>query len=143
MNHGNIEDIVAQIASDAGIGQPPSVNEAFVKLSQPSALMIAVAVVGLAIIIMASILVIYCIFYISIISSIKKYGQLRTIGMTAKQIKRLVFKEGSSLTLVAIPIGLITGTLLCFSSTRIQDKQYGVGLPVSCSLSLYHSALVN
>ena len=114
LNHGNIEDIVAQIASDAGIGQPPSVNEAFVKLSQPSALMIAVAVVGLAIIIMASILVIYCIFYISIISSIKKYGQLRTIGMTAKQIKRLVFKEGSSLTLVAIPIGLITGTLLSY-----------------------------
>lgn len=113
-NHGNIEDIVAQIAADAGIEQPPSVNEAFVKLSQPSALMIAVAVVGLAIIIMAGILVIYCIFYISIISSIKKYGQLRTIGMTAKQIKRLVFKEGSSLTLAAVPIGLITGTLLSY-----------------------------
>ncbi len=114
LNHGNIEDIVAQIAADAGIEQPPSVNEAFVKLSQPSALMIAVAVVGLAIIIMAGILVIYCIFYISIISSIKKYGQLRTIGMTAKQIKRLVFKEGSSLTLAAVPIGLITGTLLSY-----------------------------
>ena len=114
LNHGNIEDIVAQIAADAGIEQPPSVNEAFVKLSQPSALMIAVAVVGLAIIIMASILVIYCIFYISIISSIKKYGQLRTIGMTAKQIKRLVFQEGSSLTLAAVPIGLITGTLLSY-----------------------------
>lgn len=63
VNHGNIEDIIAQIAADAGIEQPPSVNEAFVKLSQPSALMIAAAVVGLAIIIMASILVIYCIFY--------------------------------------------------------------------------------
>ena len=113
-NHGNIEDIVAQIAADAGIEQPPSVNEAFVKLSQPSALMIAAAVVSLAIIIMAGILVIYCIFYISIISSIKKYGQLRTIGMTAKQIKRLVFKEGSSLTLAAVPMGLITGTLLSY-----------------------------
>lgn len=113
-NHGNIEDIIAQIAADAGIKHSPSVNEAFVKLSQPSALMIAVAVVGLAIIIMASILVIYCIFYISIISSIKKYGQLRTIGMTAKQIKRLVFKEGFTLTLFAIPIGLTSGTLLSY-----------------------------
>lgn len=114
MNHGNIEDIAAQITADAGIEHPPSVNEAFVKLSQPSAQMIVIAVVGLAIITMSSILVIYCIFYISIISSIKKYGQLRTIGMTAKQIKRLVFKEGSSLTLVAIPIGLITGALLSY-----------------------------
>lgn len=113
--HGDIEDIVARIAADAGIEQPPSVNKAYVKLTQPSALMIAVAVLGLAIIIMAGILVIYCIFYISTISSIKKYGQLRTIGMTAKQIKSLVFKEGFSLTLSAIPAGMITGTLLSYA----------------------------
>lgn len=112
--HGNVEDIAAQIAADAGIEQPPSVNKAYAELTQPSALMIAAAVLGLAIIIMAGILVIYCIFYISTISSIKKYGQLRTIGMTAKQIKSLVFKEGFSLTLTAIPIGLLTGTLLSY-----------------------------
>ena len=78
--HADIEGIVTQIASDTGIEQSPSVNEAYIKLSQPSILMTAAAVFGLAIIIMASILVIYCIFYISIVSSIKKYGQLRTIG---------------------------------------------------------------
>lgn len=112
--HGNVEDIVAQIAADAGTVQPPSVNEAFVRLSQPSALMIVAAAAGLGIIIMAGILVIYCIFYISIISSIKKYGQLRTIGMTAKQIKSLVLKEGFRLTLRAVPIGLAAGTLLSY-----------------------------
>ncbi len=112
--HGNAADTAAQIAADAGIKQPLSVNEAFVKLSQPSALMIAAAAAGLGIIIMAGILVIYCIFYISIISSIKKYGQLRTIGMTAKQIKSLVLKEGFYLTLAAVPFGLIAGTLLSY-----------------------------
>ena len=55
-------------------GSIKDVNEAFVRLSQPSALMIVAAAAGLGIIIMAGILVIYCIFYISIISSIKKYG---------------------------------------------------------------------
>lgn len=112
--HGNMEDITAQITADAGIKHPPSMNEAFIRLSQPSALMIAAAVLSLSIIIVASILVIYCIFYISIIRSIKKYGQLRTIGMTAKQIKRLVFKEGFYLTLPAIPIGLLSGTLVSY-----------------------------
>lgn len=112
--HGNMEDITAQITADAGIKHPPSMNEAFIRLSQPSALMIAAAVLSLSIIIVASILVIYCIFYISIIRSIKKYGQLRTIGMTAKQIKRLVFKEGFYLTLPAIPIGLVSGTLVSY-----------------------------
>ena len=61
--HADIEGIVTQIASDTGIEQSPSVNEAYIKLSQPSILMTAAAVFGLAIIIMASILVIYCIFY--------------------------------------------------------------------------------
>ena len=112
--HGNAADTAAQIAADAGIKQPVSVNEAFVKLSQPSALMIAAAAAGLGLIIMAGILVIYSIFYISIISSIKKYGQLRTIGMTAKQIKSLVLKEGFSLTLAAVPFGLLAGTLLSY-----------------------------
>lgn len=95
-------------------GSIKDVNEAFVRLSQPSALMIVAAAAGLGIIIMAGILVIYCIFYISIISSIKKYGQLRTIGMTAKQIKSLVLKEGFRLTLRAVPIGLAAGTLLSY-----------------------------
>ena len=114
---GNQEDIkntIMKISASAGIEQTPSINEAFIKLSQPSILMIAAAITGLAIVIMTGILVIYCIFYISIINSIKEYGQLRTIGMTAKQIKRLVFKEGLTLTLMAIPIGQIAGIILSY-----------------------------
>ena len=34
--------------------------------------------------------------------------------MTEKQIKRLVYKEGTSLSLIAIPIGLIVGTFLSY-----------------------------
>lgn len=113
-NQADIRSVAAQISADAGIDQAPSINEAYIKLSRPSFLMIAAAAAGLAIIIMAGILVIYCIFYISIISSIKEYGQLRTIGMTAKQIKRLVFREGSLLALTAIPIGLILGIIFSY-----------------------------
>lgn len=109
-----IQNEITEICKEAGILQTPSVNHAYIELSQPSVLLVIAGIAGLAIIIMAGVLVIYCIFYISIINSIREYGQLRTIGMTDKQIKRLVYKEGTSLSLIAIPIGLIMGTFLSY-----------------------------
>lgn len=109
-----IQNEITEICKEAGILQSPSINHAYLELSQPSVLLVIAGIAGLAIVIMAGVLVIYCIFYVSIINSIREYGQLRTIGMTEKQIKRLVYKEGTSLSLIAIPIGLIMGTFLSY-----------------------------
>lgn len=112
INSGDIRHLISQIVLDAGCEESPSYNEAYLNLSQPSVLMIAAAAAGLMIIVIAGILVIYNIFYISIINSIKSYGQLRAIGMTSKQIQMLVFREGTLLMLPSIPAGLIGGLLL-------------------------------
>ena len=109
-----IEKLIAEIVKGAGIESVPSINEAYINLSKPSILLVCTAIAGLTIIIVAGVLVIYCIFYIAIINSIKEYGQLRTIGMTGRQIKRLVFREGFSLSIISIPIGLVAGTLLSY-----------------------------
>ncbi len=113
-NSGDVKNLIAEIAADAGCKAAPSYNETYLNLSQPSALMVLAAVAGLLVIVIAGILVIYNIFYISIINSIKEYGQLRTIGMTAKQIQRLVLREGTLLMLPAIPIGLIAGIAVAY-----------------------------
>ena len=111
---GDVKNLISQIAADAGCKAAPSYNEAYLNLSRPSALMVMAAVAGLLVIVIAGILVIYNIFYISIINSIKEYGQLRTIGMTAKQIQRLVLREGALLMLPAIPIGLTAGIAVAY-----------------------------
>lgn len=111
---GDVKNLISQIAADAGCKAAPSYNEAYLNISQPSALIVLAAVAGLLVIVTAGILVIYNIFYISIINSIKEYGQLRTIGMTAKQIQRLVLREGTLLMLPAIPIGLIAGIAVAY-----------------------------
>ena len=111
---GDVKNLISQIAADAGCKAAPSYNEAYLNISQPSALIVLTAVAGLLVIVTAGILVIYNIFYISIINSIKEYGQLRTIGMTAKQIQRLVLREGTLLMLPAIPIGLIAGIAVAY-----------------------------
>lgn len=111
---GDIRSQISQIVLDAGCEKSLSYNEAYLNLSQPSVLMIGSAVAGLMIIAIAGILVIYNIFYISIIHSIKSYGQLRTIGMTAKQVQKLVFREGTLQMLPSVPAGLMGGLLLSY-----------------------------
>ena len=61
------------------------------------------------IVILACALVIYSLFFVSIIKKTNEYGRLRTIGTTARQVKRIVMKEGRSLSKIGIPIGLILG----------------------------------
>ena len=61
------------------------------------------------VILLACILVIYGVFYLSVIGKIHQFGQLRTIGMTKKQMKKLVSKEGRRLFLYVAPIGILIG----------------------------------
>jgi putative ABC transport system permease protein len=68
-------------------------------------------IVIVAIILLAAAIVIYCIFYISVAGKVRQYGQLRTIGMTRKQIRKMVRREGIYLSAAGIPIGLIVGGL--------------------------------
>ena len=57
-------------------------------------------------------IVIYSIFYISVAENIRNYGQLRTIGTTKKQIKKIVYREGKKLARIGIPFGLVLGNLI-------------------------------
>lgn len=61
------------------------------------------------IITLACALVIYSLFFVSIIRKTNEYGKLRTIGTTGRQIRRIVIREGRSLSSAAIPIGIIAG----------------------------------
>ena len=57
-------------------------------------------------------IVIYSIFYISVAGNVRNYGQLRTIGTTKRQIKKMVYREGKLLAAIGIPIGLIVGNMI-------------------------------
>lgn len=61
-----------------------------------------------------SIFVIYSIFYISVTSRIRRFGQLRTVGMTSVQIRKSVQYEGIFLSAVGTLIGILLGTLFAY-----------------------------
>ena len=69
-----------------------------------------------SLIVLACSLVIYSLFYISVIGKTHEYGRLRVLGATSVQIKRIVRKESFLLSCAAIPIGVVLGSVLgyCF-----------------------------
>lgn len=69
----------------------------------------AIIVVISFFVIFISALVIYNVFYLSITNQVQQFGQLRTIGMTQKQIKTVIRYERKRLCRVSIPVGLLIG----------------------------------
>lgn len=64
-----------------------------------------------AIVLIGGCIVIQSIFRISINDKIQSFGQLRTIGATAKQIKRFVKKEGHRLGGIGILVGIVLSVI--------------------------------
>ncbi len=67
---------------------------------------------GAVLILIAGYLIIYNIFKISIEKDIRLYGQLKTIGTSPRQIRYMVIRQGTVLSAVGIPAGLLLGWLL-------------------------------
>lgn len=69
--------------------------------------------VGLLIMIFVSgYLFIYNTLYISISKDIRYYGQLKTIGMTSVQLRKVVYKQAFWNSCIGIPVGLFVGYLV-------------------------------
>lgn len=58
--------------------------------------------------------IVYGVFYSKITKNVQMLGQLRTIGMTKRQIKRMAGKEGRKYAIRGIPLGLLCGVLIGF-----------------------------
>lgn len=128
------------IGSDAGIERKDvSPSRAFLEsLSPDTQLVMLYGILG-AVILLACILVIYGVFYLSVIGRIHQFGQLRTIGMTKKQIKKFISREGGILYLCSAPVGIaiggIAGYLMIPDGFSIKNSLMIVSL-VSASVCL-------
>ena len=64
---------------------------------------------GLLLIVLTGYLIIYNIFQISIVRDIRFYGLLKTVGTTARQLRRIIRRQAAALSAIGIPIGLFLG----------------------------------
>lgn len=93
--------------------------------------LIPFVIVALVIMIAASI-VIYNIFYISIVQRINQFGLLSAVGATKKQLRKIVLKEGLILSFIGIPLGIILGHVLSYAILPL--IQMNVEITISSSI---------
>lgn len=105
-----LREAIYLIGSDAGIERKYiNPSKAYLdSLSIESRQILLCVLVG-GVILLACVLVIYGVFCLSVIGRIHQFGQLRTIGMTKKQLKKFVSREGRLLFLRSVPIGIVIG----------------------------------
>lgn len=63
----------------------------------------------LMLVIFTGFLIIYNIFQISVTGDIRFYGLLKTIGVTPRQLKRIIRQQALLMCIVGIPVGMILG----------------------------------
>ena len=114
-NDKNIEETVRSVIKDAGYDPDHEltygVNWAYMGSRMENIDPLTVVLLGavLVVVLVTGYLIIYNIFQISVISEIRFYGLLKTIGATKKQIKRLIRIQALVLSAIGIPIGLLFG----------------------------------
>ena len=96
-NLNSNEDVLRLI----GEGQNENINKS---LYQIAGIIIGVVVI-------ATIAVIYNSFQISVVERIKQFGLLRAVGATQKQIRKIVLREATLISLIGIPLGLFFGVI--------------------------------
>ena len=70
---------------------------------------VIVLVTVLVLILITGYLIIYNVFQISVANDIRFYGLLKTIGTTARQLRRILLYQALWLSLAGIPLGLVLG----------------------------------
>lgn len=110
----NIEQTMDRILADTGLtGLKYGVNLAYdPDMTRMAAQESLPMYLGMLLVFAAGYLIIYNIFQISVTADIQFYGKCRTLGMTGKQLKRLIYGQAGRLCAIGIPVGLLLGYLL-------------------------------
>lgn len=133
-NKANIQEQLKEFARSVG-GDPDDMRAAnYIQctddgvtkmLLQPT--MVA-AVIGFTLLfVVCGYLLIYNIFDISVMQDVRQYGLLRTIGTSARQIRKMVNRQAAALTLIGLPIGLVTGLGVGYSLLPLVVKSVNNG----------------
>ncbi|MEF8682609.1 UNVERIFIED_CONTAM: FtsX-like permease family protein [Bacillus cereus] len=94
----------------------------------------ATLIITISIVVIATIVVIYNAFQISIVERTRQFGLLRSIGATRKQIRQIVLREATFLAVIGIPIGIIC-SLIALASLQFT---FSLLMENSKEVSIFH-----
>ncbi|EOO34214.1 hypothetical protein IIU_02593 [Bacillus cereus VD133] len=94
----------------------------------------ATLIITISIVVIATIVVIYNAFQISVVERTRQFGLLRSIGATRKQIRQIVLREATFLAVIGIPIGIIC-SLIALASLQFT---FSLLMENSKEVSIFH-----
>lgn len=128
---------------DNYVSKEVNVSYALARLNKADAESILIILGMAALIIFTGYLVIHSIFRIATVNDIQRYGLLKTIGTTKRQIRRIVYMESFLLAGVGIVVGLVIGYGIGALLTPVVTKQMnGIRMLVSTSPLIFLLAAV-
>lgn len=121
------EELAKELAKRCGIDpEKVSMNQFYLFWTlEPDFSVVVGCVIVAILIILVSAFIIYNIFQVGIQWKIQEYGKIKALGATRKQMKQLILKEGMSLSLPVIPIGMILGVLFNYFFMKWSLKTLG------------------
>lgn len=113
MTTDEIEERGKEIGEDFGVPEGNVVeNRAYLAANYTDPSFVKGMIVVIVMVVLAGILTIYSIYYVSMIPKVQEYGKLKAIGSTKRQIRQMVFREGMLVTALALPVGLLISSFL-------------------------------
>ena len=105
-------ETIQNIARQFGISEDDmNINKEYLAAHYVDPATIPVIVGILLIVVLAGIITIYSVYYVSMNQRVREFGKLKAIGATKRQLRQIVLREGMGVALFAIPIGLLIGTV--------------------------------
>ncbi|MCQ2483428.1 MAG: ABC transporter permease [Clostridia bacterium] len=109
-----IEDVASYNVLPESIETYGGEDESATDFETIISILLFVAVIGFS-----GYLIIFNIFQISVVNDISYYGLLKTIGVTGKQLKKIIRIQSFILSAVGIPLGIILGIAVGIFTTPI------------------------
>ena len=105
-------ETIQNIARQFGISEDDmNINKEYLAANYVDPATIPVIVGIMLIVVLAGIITIYSVYYVSMNQRVREFGKLKAIGATKRQLRQIVLREGMGVALFAIPIGLLIGTV--------------------------------
>lgn len=112
-NMDTMESAIYGIAAQFGIPESDvGVNTEYLSANYVDPTYVPVIIGIMLIIVIAGIVTIYSIYYVSMAQRVQEFGRMKAIGATKRQIRQILFKEGMLVAFIAIPAGLVLGSAM-------------------------------
>ncbi|MCM1282266.1 MAG: FtsX-like permease family protein [Muribaculaceae bacterium] len=110
-----IREKIKNIAEQFGIAETDTaINEDYLMANYVDPVILPTIIAIMLIIMLAGMVTIYSIYYVSMHQRLMGFGRLKAIGATKRQLRQIVLKEGLGVAAIAIPAGLVSGSLAAY-----------------------------